>query len=150
MQRSTKIILGALGGVVLLGILAIGGAAWYVSRNAEGWLEQGKAREDAGREAGAALDSRGCVEQAVAGYRKERGPISAISHRLWLKGCLETAEPDVSICPVIRSEGTFDQVREVLAAQTAFCREHDLGADQNCQHLADEVFEFCFPTTQQP
>ncbi len=146
MQRSTKIILGFIGGVVLLAVVAIGVGAWYVARNAEGWLEQGQQREEAGRTAGASLDSRGCVTEAVEGYRKKRGPISAVSQRIWLKGCLQTAEPDVSICPVIRSEGAIDQVRELLAAQQAFCREHGLAGDQNCQHLVDEVIEFCFPT----
>jgi hypothetical protein len=146
MQRSTKIILGFIGGAVLLGMMAVGIGAWYVARNAEGWVARGEAREAEGRTAGASLDSRGCVTQAAAGYRKERGPISAISHRLWLKGCLKTAAPDTSICPTIRSEGAFDQVREFLAAQKAFCNEHGLGSDQNCQHLADEVIEFCFPT----
>jgi hypothetical protein len=146
MQRSTKIILGFIVGAVLLGMVALGIGAWYVARNAEGWMERGKERETEGRTAGASLDSRGCVEQAAAGYRKERGPISAVSHRLWLKGCLQTAEPDRSICPTIQSEGTFDQVRELMGAQKAFCNEHNLGSDQNCQHLADEVIEFCFPT----
>jgi hypothetical protein len=145
MQRSTKIILGIVGGVFLLGILALGIGAWYVARNAESWVAKGEQREAEGRAAGASLDSGACVQQAAAAYRKERGPISALSQRLWLKGCLHTAEPDRSFCPTIRSEGTFDQVREVLAAQKAFCNEHGLGNDQNCQHLVDEVIEFCFP-----
>lgn len=146
MQRNTRIILSVIIGVFLLIMLATGGAVWYVAQNAEGWLEHGKEREAEGRAAGESMDSRGCVDRAVADYRKDRGPISALSRRLWLKGCLETAEEDYSFCPKITAEGTFDQVREVLAAQSAFCETRGLGSDQNCQQLVEEVHDFCFKT----
>lgn len=144
MQRNTKIILSVIVGVFLLIMLGIGGVVWYVAQNAEGWLERGKEREAEGRTAGESMNSRGCVDRAVADYRKDRGPISVLSHRLWLKGCLQTAEEDYSFCPKITAEGTFDQVREVLAAQTAFCETRGLGNDQNCQQLAEQAQEFCF------
>jgi hypothetical protein len=146
MQRNTKIILSVIIGVFLLIMLAIGGVVWYVAQNAGGWLERGKEREAEGRAAGESLDSRGCVDRAVADYRKDRGPISSLSHRLWLKGCLQTAEADHSFCPEITADGAFDQVREILAAQTAFCESRGLGRDQNCQQLAEEAHEFCFNT----
>lgn len=146
MQRNTKIILSVIVGVFLLMMLAIGGVVWYVTQNAEGWLERGKEREAEGRTTGATMNSRGCVDRAFADYRKDRGPISVLSHRLWLKGCLKTAEEDYSFCPKITAEGTFDQVRELLAAQTAFCESRGLGRDQNCQQLVEEVNEFCFKT----
>jgi hypothetical protein len=146
MQRNTKIILSVIIGVFLLIMLAIGGVVWYVAQNAEGWLERGKERETEGRTAGESMNSRGCVDRAVADYRKDRGPISSLSHRLWLKGCLQTAEADHSFCPEITADGAFDQVREILAAQTAFCESRGLGNDQNCQQLAEEAHAFCFNT----
>lgn len=146
MQRNTKIILSVIVGVFLLIMLGIGGVVWYVAQNAEGWLERGKEREAEGRTAGESMNSRGCVDRAFADYGKERGPISVLSHRLWLKGCLETAEEDDSFCPRITSEGAFDQVRELLAAQSALCESRGLGRDQNCQQLVEEVHEFCFKT----
>jgi hypothetical protein len=146
MQRNTKIILSVIIGVFLLIMLAIGGVAWYVAQNAEGWLERGKEREAEGRTAGESMNSRGCVDRAVADYRKDRGPISVLSHRLWLKGCLQTAEADHSFCPEITADGAFGQVREILAAQTAFCESRGLGNDQNCQQLAEEAHAFCFNT----
>ena len=148
MQRNTKIILSVIGGVFLLMMLAIGRVVWYVAQNAEGWVERGKEREVEGRTAGESMNSRGCVDRAVADYRKDRGPISVISHRLWLKGCLQTAEHDYSFCPKITSEGAFDQVRELLASQTAFCESRGLGYDQNCQQLAEQAHEFCFNAAQ--
>jgi hypothetical protein len=146
MQRNTKIILSVIIGVFLLIMLAIGSVVWYVARNAEGWLERGKEREAEGRTAGESMNSRGCVDRAVADYSKDRGPISSLSHRLWLKGCLQTAEADHSFCPEITADGAFDQVREILAAQAAFCESRGLGRDQNCQQLAEEAHEFCFNT----
>lgn len=148
MQRNTKIILSVIIGVFLLIMLAIGGVAWYVARNAEGWMERGEQLRAEGRDAGQSLDSVGCVERAVADYRKDRGTFSALGRRFWLNGCLETAELNTAICPTINGEGTIDQVREIMGASSAFCEKHGLGADQSCQQLAEEVIDFCFKPGQ--
>lgn len=144
MQRSTKILLLVLGVIVVLGLTAIGVAALFIVRNADGWVDRGRERMVAGREAGATLDSRGCVDRTIAEYRKDRGPISAISQRIWLTGCLETAAPDDSICPQIDAESTLGAVGQLLAARNAFCVRHDLGGDQGCQQLAEGIESFCF------
>jgi hypothetical protein len=148
MQRNTKIILSVIVGVFLLTMLTIGGVVWYVARNADGWLERGETLIAEGREAGQSLDSVGCVDRAIADYRKDRGTFSALGRRFWLNGCLETAERNTAICPTINGEGTIDQVREIMGASSAFCEKHGLGADQNCQQFAEEVMDFCFKPGQ--
>lgn len=97
-----------------------------------------------GREAGQSLDSVGCVDRAIADYRKDRGTISALGRRFWLNGCLETAERNTAICPTIEAEGAVGQVREIMGASSAFCGKHGLSADRNCQQFAEEVMDFCF------
>ena len=144
MQRNTKIILSVIVAVFLLMMLAIGGVAWYVARNADGWLERGEALMMEGHEAGKSMDSAGCVDRAVADYRKERGMFTAMGRSFWLNGCLATAQRNMAICPKIEAEGAFDQVREVMRAQSAFCEKHGLGRDENCELLAEQVFDFCF------
>jgi hypothetical protein len=144
MQRSTKILLLVLGLIVVLGLAAIAIVAVFVVRNADDWADRGRQRMEAGREAGATLDSQGCVDRAVAEYRKSRGPISAISQRIWLTGCLETATPNDAICPKIEAESTLRAVGELLAARNAFCARHGLAADQGCQQLAEGIESFCF------
>lgn len=148
MQRNTKIILAVIVGVFLLMMLTLGGVVWYVARNAEGWVDRGEKLMAEGREAGESMDSVGCVDRAVADYRKDRGTFSALGRRFWLNGCLDTAERNIAICPTIEAEGTIDQVREIMGASTAFCEKHGLRADQNCQQLAEEVMDFCFKPGQ--
>jgi hypothetical protein len=144
MQRNTKILLLVLGLIVFLGVGAILVAALFIVRNADGWVDRGRERMIAGREAGATLDSQGCVDRSIAEYRKSRGPISAISQRIWLTGCLETAEPNGAICPDIDAESTLGAVGQLLAARNAFCVRHGLGGDQGCQQLAEGIESFCF------
>lgn len=144
MQRSTKILLIVLGLIVVLGVAAIVIAALFVVRNADGWADRGRQRMEAGREAGATLDSQGCVDRAIAEYRNDRGPISAISQRIWLTGCLETATPNDAICPTIDAESTLGAVGQLLAARNAFCVRHGLAGDQGCQQLAEGIESFCF------
>ena len=144
MQRNTKILLLVLGLSFVLGMAVIAIVALYVVRNADGWLDRGRQRMEDGRSAGAELDSRGCVDRAIGEYRKRRGPITAISQRIWLTGCLETAEPNDAICPKIEAESTLGAVGELLAARSAFCAGHGLAGDQGCQQLAEGIESFCF------
>lgn len=144
MQRSTRIVLIIVGVVALLGLAVIGAVLWFVARNAEGWVDRGRARMEQGREAGATLDSRGCVDHAVAEYRKDTGPISAIAQRVWLSGCLQTAKSERSICPTIESDSTLGAVGELLAARAAFCVRHGFPGDRNCEQLAEGIEAFCF------
>lgn len=148
MQRNTKIILSVIVGVFLLTMLTIGGAVWYVARNADGWVERGETLMAEGHEAGQSLDSVGCVDRAVADYRKERGMFTAMGRSFWLNGCLATAQRNMAICPKIEAEGAFDQAREIMRAQSAFCEKHGLGRDENCELLAEQVFDFRFNSPQ--
>lgn len=144
MQRNTKILLLVLGAIVFLGVGAILVAAVFVVRNADGWVDRGRQRMEAGRDAGAALDSQSCVDRALGEYRKDRGPITAIAQRIWLTGCLETATPNAAICPKIDAESTLGAVGQLLAARNAFCVHHGLAGDQGCQQLAEGIESFCF------
>jgi len=146
MKRNTKILIIVLSVIVLLGLVTIALIGWYVARNADGWIDRGRARVEEGRKAGASLDSVGCVDRAIGEYRGKVNPISAISQRIWLTGCLQTAEQNVEVCPKIEAESTLGAVAELLAARNAFCAKHGLAADQGCQQLAEAVEQFCFPS----
>ena len=150
MQRSTKIILIVFAVLALLLMIGAALAVWFVARNAEGWLEQGKSRMEAGQAAGAELDSAGCVERAMADYKRDTGPISAVAVRLWLDGCLKTAEVDAGICPEMKADSTLARVGELIAWRQAFCTRHGLAADQNCQQLAVGIEEFCYGPVDAP
>ncbi|TXI79924.1 MAG: hypothetical protein E6Q44_08450 [Flavobacteriales bacterium] len=144
MQRSTRIVLVVLGVIVVLGLAAIGAVTWFIARNADGWVDRGRKQMEEGRAAGAMLDSRGCVDRAIADYREDTGPISAIAQRVWLTGCLETATPERAVCPTLKADTTLEGVGELLAARAAFCARHGLPGDQGCQQLAEAVEAFCF------
>lgn len=150
MQRTTKIILIVFAVLAVLVMIGAALAVWFVARNADGWVEQGKGRMEAGQVAGAALDSAGCVAQATADYKRDTGPISAVAVRLWLDGCLKTAEVDAGICPEMKADSTLGRVGELIAWRQAFCTQHGLAADQNCQQIAVGVEEFCFPSGSSP
>lgn len=150
MKRNTKIILSIFTALALLVVVAAGLAVWFVARNADGWLEQGKGRMEAGQAAGAALDSAGCVDRALADYKRDAGPISAVSVRLWLDGCLQTAEVDAGICPEMKADNTLGRMGELIAWRQTFCARHGLATDQNCQQLAAGVEEFCFTSRSPP
>ena len=150
MKRSTKIILSVFAVLAVLVVIGAGMAAFYVRKHADGWLEQGQERVHEGQAAGEGTDSVGCVNQAMDEYREDTGPISALSMRLWLGGCLQTARVDASICPELDADSTLGRVGELIAARSAFCARHRLAADQGCQQLAQAVEEFCFIPDEAP
>lgn len=144
MQRTTKIILIVFAVLALLVMIGAALLVWYVARNADGWMDQGKGRVEAGQAAGAELDSAGCVAQVMADYKRDTGPISALSARLWLDGCLETAEVDAGICPELKADSTLARVGELIAWRQALCARHGLSTDQNCPQIAVGIEEFCY------
>lgn len=143
MKRSTRIILSIFGVLAVLTVAGAGLAVWFVSNNAERWLGQAEDRMQEGRDAGANLDSSGCVDATMARYRKDTGPISAIGERLWLTGCLDTATVDASICPESTAESITGRIGELIAQRAAFCVKHGVPGDQDCQQLAEAVEELC-------
>jgi hypothetical protein len=146
MKRSTKIILSIFGVLAVLTVAGAGLAVWFIANNAERWAGQAKDRMQEGRDAGANLDSSGCVDATMARYRKDTGPISAIGERLWLTGCLDTATVDASICPESTAESITGRVGEMIAQRAAFCVKHGVAGDSDCQQLAMAVEEFCTGT----
>lgn len=144
MQRSTRIILIVFAVLAMLVIIGAALAVRYVARNADGWMEQGKGQVAAGQAAGAELDSAGCVAQVMADYKRDTGPISALSARLWLDGCLQTAELETGICPEMTGDTTLKRVGEVIAWRQTFCNRHGLPTDQGCPQIALGIEEFCY------
>lgn len=146
MKRSTKIVLSIFGVLAVLTVLGAWLAVSFIADNAERWAGQAKDKMAEGRTAGATLDSGGCVKAAMARYREDTGPISALAERLWLTGCLETATPDTGICPESTAESITGRIGELIAQRAAFCVKHGVPGDQDCQQLAQAVEEFCTNT----
>jgi hypothetical protein len=140
MSGLKKGLLIGCGSVLLLGLAGVVAVVFWVRSQGPGWMEAGKAMEDAGAKAGAALADAQCIDGALAEYRKDRGLMGAVNARVWLSGCLGVAQPTADFCAGVPPES------EIMASATwrvARCDAHGIGGDSTCPNILAEVQKHC-------
>lgn len=155
MRRGTRILLIVLGSIFLLGCVVVGAAIWFVTYNTETWKTQAYEWVQDSEEAGRALDTRGCVDRAIAQYRKDPGMLSLQTQQLWLNGCLSKAKPEPSLCVELRTDWTQDpdfirkadspwsQLQKLGAVRRQYCVKQGLAHDRNCVRFIKKIEAYC-------
>jgi hypothetical protein len=129
-------------GVCLLLLVAVGAGAgyyWWTNHKDE-LLQSGKRAMDEGRELGAHTDNQGCLTEAVARAKRERGFSAAIGHNLFLRACLEASRPTPGFCDAVPARTEFMKSGAWVVQQ---CREVGMNGDNYCNQLFQQVQQFC-------
>ena len=134
-----KALLIVLAVVVLLVVGLIGaGAVWWM-RNKDALRARAKEIVAEGKDFGKTTDNQGCVDEAVARYKKEPGFLNAFSNQGFLKGCLEASRPTPGFCDNI-PVGELMKMKEWQESQ---CPRYNLETDRNCQTLLMSIAMYC-------
>ncbi len=126
--------------IVLLVLGTIGAGVYWWAKNKDALFGKAKEAVTEGRDFGRQSDNQGCVDEAVARYKKDPGFGSAISANLFHKACLESSRPTTGFCNDVPKITEFMKSAEWRAAQ---CRRVELSKDRYCQQLFQPVQEFC-------
>ena len=132
------IIAGVL--IVLLVIGVIGAGVYWWSNNKDALMAKAKALVEEGQEAGRQTDNQGCVDQAIARYKADRGFTNGISSGIFMESCLRVSSPTPGFCDEVPRETEFIKSGKWQEAQ---CERVGLASDQYCRQLFQGVERFC-------
>ena len=132
------IIAGVL--IILLVIGVIGAGVYWWSNNKDALMAKAKALVEEGQDAGRQTDNQGCVDQAVARYKRDPGFTNGISSGIFMESCLRVSRPTAGFCDGVPRETEFIKSANW---QQAECERVGLSSDQYCRQLFQGVERFC-------
>ncbi|MFN2578255.1 MAG: hypothetical protein ABR607_11250 [Pyrinomonadaceae bacterium] len=135
-----KVLLIVLIVIVLLVIGVVGAGVFYVMKNKDAWMARAKEVATEGKNFGRGTDNQGCVDEAIARYKKDPGLTSVVSNSVFVRPCLEASRPTSGFCDDVPKQTEFVKTAHWRLDQ---CRRVGLGSDSNCQNLFTPVQQFC-------
>ncbi len=124
------------GGFLLLGILAVGGLMWWVSRNSERINAGAEAVAAEGERAGSGTDQAGCVEKALA--YSGSGVSGILRVGPFAAACLRACRPTPGFCDGVPAPTEF---RRLITWQREQCRG---STNPACQTVMQAKMQACW------
>ena len=140
MSKTWAIVLSIIGGLFLLGIIAVGGAVYWVYHNKDRWVQSAKQFAKEAEEFGAKTNNAGCLEEALSRYKRDKSITGRISAQGFLTVCLQASEPSPEFC-----DGAPPRNEKLKSASWALkkCGDAGLQNDQGCQQIFGLVQVYC-------
>jgi hypothetical protein len=140
MSKTWAIVLSIIGGLFLLGIIAIAGVVYWVYQNKAKLVQSAEHLVKEARDFGAKTNNQGCLEEALSRHKRDKSFTGRISTQGFLTVCLQTSEPSPGFC-----EGVPPQNEIMKSANWALkkCADMGLQNDQGCQQIFGAVQKFC-------
>src|SRR5690349_12288290 len=98
MSKTVAIILSVIGGLVLLGIIIVGGFAFWVYRNKDRFVQSAERFVKDGKEFGSKTNNEGCLQEALSRYRRDKSFTGRIATQGFLTVCLQESAPSPGFC----------------------------------------------------
>jgi hypothetical protein len=147
MSKTVAIVLSIIGGLILLALIAVGGAGYWFYQNKEKLTQ---ALENIGNEAkrfGAKTNNEGCLKEALARHKRANSFPERMATQNFLGICLHASEPSPGFC-----DGAPPQREIFKAADWANKRCSDAGmpGDPGCAQLFSAVQSYCRTSAAAP
>lgn len=132
----------AIGGGMLFVLLAMGGFGYYFwTQHYKPGVQAGLNSWPEGEAFGKSSDNSGCVQEAVARYRKDKTFTNGVASTVFLQACLPVSQAQLDFCEKV------PPAKEILATMhwtIAQCAKAELGIqDDHCMNLFSAVQDFC-------
>lgn len=124
---------------LFLVIVAVCGAAYWWSRHSKDLGRAAVQKFEEGRSFGKTTDNQGCVDEALARYKKSPGFRGAISANLFLQSCLDSSKPTPGFCESVPRRIDF---MKSAAWQKAKCSEAGIN-DSMCPQIFAQLQQYC-------
>jgi hypothetical protein len=147
MSKTWAIVLSIIGGLLLLGIIAVAGVVYWVYHNKDRWIQSAQQLEKAAkqfekeaREFGAKTNNEGCLEETLSRYKRDKSFTGRISTQAFLGFCLQASEPSPGFC-----DGVPPRNEKMKSTNWALkkCADAGLQNDQGCQQIFGSVQAYC-------
>jgi hypothetical protein len=139
MSTFVKVLIAAVVLIALLVVAVVGAGVYWWSRNGKAYIENARNSVKEGAQFGIGTDNEGCVAEAVSRHNVDHSFGTVINTRLFLTGCLTTAEPVEGFCDAVPEQTAF---MESARWQTEQCKQAGL-TDGLCPQMFTEVQKYC-------
>jgi hypothetical protein len=126
--------------IVLIVIVGIGLAVYWVAQRSGPLMAKAKEAMEDGVRVGGSTDNKGCVAEALTRYKKERGFTSAVTSNTFLTACLKVSRPTEGFCDDVPGVTEFMKTAEW---QKDRCAREGLVNDAYCPQLFTPIASYC-------
>jgi hypothetical protein len=147
MSKPLTIVLSIIGGLFLLGIIAVGGAFYWVYQNKGKWIESAERLVEEGKKFGVNNNNEGCLKEALARHKRDKSTMGQIATQTFLNVCLEASKPSPGFC-----DGVPQQNEILKSASWALkkCSDAGLQNDPGCKTIFGAVQSHCHRSNDSP
>jgi hypothetical protein len=93
MSKTWAIVLSIIGGLFLLGVIAVAGVVYWVYQNKDRWVQSAERLVKEAKEFGAKTNNAGCLEKALSRHKRDKSIAGRISTQGFLTVCLQASDP---------------------------------------------------------
>jgi len=147
MSTAGKVILTISLCLILLIIGVVGAGVYWWSRHGRQAVEAAGNSMKEGGEAGSKTDNQGCVDQALARYKKNQGFTGGISTNLFLLGCLDASSPTPGFCDDVPRP---NEIMRSASWQIQKCKDAEVPADPFYRQIFAGVQQYCERSRHRP
>ena len=126
--------------IVLIGIVGIGLAVYWISQRTGPLMAKAKDAMEDGVRVGRSTDNKGCVTEALTRYKKEPGFTAAITSNTFMTACLKVSRPTEGFCDDVPGVTEFMKSAEWQKEQ---CAREGMVKDAYCPQLFAPVTSYC-------
>ncbi|HEX4945051.1 MAG TPA: hypothetical protein VFZ34_00115 [Blastocatellia bacterium] len=130
MKKSTKILLGVLGGLATIFLIAVAIGIYWFSTSGKQFFERvmqsAEQQIEAGKEAGKQTDEAGCLNAGVERVKQADSMATTLAAQFYLRGCLESAKPTPGFCDDVPPESEI-----MKSIQWQLKKSGELGVDND-------------------
>src|SRR5262245_31380842 len=147
MSKTWAIVLSVIGGLFLLGIVAVGGIVYWVYQNKDRWVQSAEHLTKEAKEFGAKTNNEGCLKETLSRHKSDKSITGRISTGIFLSGCLQKSEPSPGFCDGVPARG---EIMKSTNWTLKKCAEAGLQNDQGCQQIFGAVQAYCHGSDKRP
>jgi hypothetical protein len=147
MSKPWAIVLSIIGGLFLLGIIAVAGVFYWVYQNKDRWLQSAEQIGKEAKEFGVGTNNEGCLKEALARHKRDNSFTGQISTQGFLMVCLQTSEPSPGFCDGVPQQGEATASGRWMLKK---CSDAGMQNDQSCHRLFGAVQAHCHRSNYSP
>ncbi|HXD32644.1 MAG TPA: hypothetical protein VN643_16095 [Pyrinomonadaceae bacterium] len=125
--------------IVLVVLIIVGAAAYWISTRGGEWIEKGKQSVAEGQAFGKETDNQGCLTEALTRHRKDASMSGAISIQVFLTACFPSSRQTPGFCDEVPRRTEFIKSGQWQVQQ---CQKEGL-RDSYCPQIFSAVQNFC-------
>jgi hypothetical protein len=146
MSKTWVIVLSIIGGLFLLGLIAVAGVVYWVYQSKDRWVQSVEQFGKDAKEFGAKTDNEGCLKEAFARHKRDNSLTRQISTQGFLLVCLQASEPSQGFCDGVPQPDGMQSADWTLKK----CSDAGLQNDQSCQLILSAVQAYCHRSEDSP